>query len=70
VIKPRTQISFLTVAETASMLRKTRKAIYMMIARGQLPGVTRLNRSVLIRADILIDSLEQKCAPSPQEERR
>lgn len=33
-----------TVDETAGLLRTTRKAIYSMIERGQLPGVTRIGR--------------------------
>ena len=32
----------LTVDETAEILRTTRSAIYAMVERGQLPGVTRL----------------------------
>ena len=36
----------LTVDETASLLRTTRKAVYALIERGQLPGVTRLGRRV------------------------
>ena len=33
-----------TVDETAALLRTSRKAIYSMIERGQLPGVTRIGR--------------------------
>src|ERR1035437_6214184 len=50
----------LTVDETASLLRTTRKAIYAMVERGQLPGVTRLGRRVLVRSDMLIRWLCQK----------
>jgi predicted DNA-binding transcriptional regulator AlpA len=32
----------LTVSETATLLRTTRKAVYAMIERGLLPGVTRI----------------------------
>lgn len=49
-----------TVEETAALLRTTRKAIYSMIARGQLPGVTRIGRRVLIRTPDLLDWLRQK----------
>jgi excisionase family DNA binding protein len=57
----------LTANETASLLRTTRKGIYVMLARGQLPGVTRVGRRVLFRRDDLIDWLNQKRAPSPKE---
>jgi hypothetical protein len=33
-----------------------------MVARGQLPGVTRLGRRVLIRSHDLLDWLRQKTA--------
>ena len=35
---------FLTVDETADLLRTSRKAIYVMAERGQPPGVTRIGR--------------------------
>jgi excisionase family DNA binding protein len=41
----------LTVDEAASLLRTTRKAIYAMVERKQLPGVVRLGRRVLIRTE-------------------
>ena len=57
----------LTPAETADLLRTTRKAIYVMAERGQLPGVTRIGRRLLVRRDALLDWLDQKRAPSLQE---
>ena len=39
----------LTPTEVAGLLRTSRKAIYTMIERGQLPGVTRIGRRVLVR---------------------
>jgi len=39
----------LTVAETADLLRTTRKAVYSMVGRGQLSGVTRIGSRLLIR---------------------
>ena len=60
----------LTSGETAALLRTTTKAVYAMIGRGQLPGVTRLGRRVLIRRDELLDWLDQKRTPSPKEQRR
>ena len=53
-----------TVDETAALLRTTRKAVYSMIERGQLPGVTRIGRRVLIRTSDLLDWLGQKSTPS------
>ena len=57
----------LTVAETATVLRTSRKAIYAMVERGALPGVTRIGRRVLIRADELASWLDQKRVPSLEE---
>jgi excisionase family DNA binding protein len=57
----------LTVDEAAVLLRTTRRAIYAMIERRQLPGVIHVRRRVLLRADDLLDWLDQKRAPSPEE---
>jgi excisionase family DNA binding protein len=57
----------LNVDEAADFLRTTRRAIYAMVERRQLPGVVRLRRRVLFRSDVLLDWLDQKCAPSPKE---
>ena len=57
----------LTVDEAADVLRTTRRAIYAMVERGQLPGVVRIQRRVLVRADALLHWLEQKSAPSLEE---
>jgi excisionase family DNA binding protein len=57
----------LTVDEAAELLRTTRRAIYAMIERRQLPGVIRVRRRVLVRADDLLDWLDQKRALSPLE---
>ncbi len=58
---------FLNVDEAAELLRTTRRAIYAMVERRQLPGLLRLRRRVLFRSDVLLDWLDQKCAPSPKE---
>jgi len=55
---------FLTPDEVAALLRTSRKAVYAMVDRRQLPGVTRLGRRVLIRSDQLLDWLRQKSALS------
>ena len=57
----------LTVDEAAHLLRTTRRAIYAMIERRQLPGVIRIRRRVLLRADDLLHWLDQKRAPSLEE---
>ena len=57
----------LTVDEAAVLLRTTRKAVYAMVERSQVPGVIRIGRRVLFRAADLLHWLDQKCAPSPKE---
>ena len=59
--------SLLTVDETAALLRTSRRAIYAMVERGQIPGVIRLQRRLLFRADQLVHWLDQKSAPLPKE---
>ena len=61
---------FMTPDEVASLLRTTRKAVYTMIERGLLPGVTRIGRRVLVRRRELLDFLDQNSSPSPRENRR
>ncbi len=57
----------LKMSEVADVLRTTPKATYAMIARGQLPGVVRIGRRVLVHADELVDWLDQKRVPSLEE---
>ena len=57
----------LTVDEAATLLRTTRRAIYALLERRQLPAVIRIRRRVLFRADDLLHWLDQKRAPSPEE---
>ena len=57
----------LTADEAATLLRTTRRAIDIMVDRRQIPGVTRIGRRVLFRSDDLLDWLDQKRAPSPEE---
>jgi excisionase family DNA binding protein len=59
--------TLLNVDETASLLRTTRKAIYAMVERHQLPGVVRIRRRVLFNAQALLDWIHQKSAPSHKE---
>ena len=65
--RQRTLPILLTADEAADLLRTTRRAIYAMVERGQLPGVVRVRRRVLLRSDALIKWLEQKCASSLEE---
>jgi excisionase family DNA binding protein len=53
-----------TAQEVAELLRTSRKTVYAMVDRRQLPGVTRLGRRVLFRSDLLLDWLRQKSTPS------
>ena len=57
----------LTADDAADLLRTTRRAIYAMVERGQLPGVVRVGRRVLLKSDALLHWLDQKSAPSPEE---
>lgn len=59
----------LSAGETAEVLRTTKTAVYAMVARGQLPGVTRIGRRVLVSSDELLDWLDQKRAPSRENQR-
>ena len=57
----------LTADETADLLRTTRKAIYVMVERRQLPGVTRIGKRLLVNRRRLLDWLDQKHTPSLRE---
>ena len=54
----------LTVSDAAALLRTTKRAIYALIERRQLPGIIRIGRRVLLRSDDLLHWLDQKSAPS------
>ena len=56
--------TLLTPAEVGTLLRTSRKAVYCLIERGQLPGVVRLGRRVLIREAAMVEFLRQKSTPS------
>jgi excisionase family DNA binding protein len=59
----------LTSGEVAELLRTTRKAVYAMVERRQIPGVIRLGRRVLFRQQSLVDWLGQKSSPSLEGQR-
>jgi excisionase family DNA binding protein len=49
------EIPFLLCAEeVASLLRITRKAVYSMVDRGEIPGVTKIGRRVRVQHDALL----------------
>ena len=62
--------TLLTVDETAALLRTTRKAVYALIERGQLAGVTRIGRRVLVDRVALLDWLAERRTTSPGRTRR
>ena len=43
----------LNADELASLLRVTRKSIYVMVERGEIPGVTKLGRRLRFRRDAI-----------------
>lgn len=61
---------FLTVEEVALLLRTTKKSIYNMAERGQLPGATRIGIRLLISRDNLLQWLIERRTLSPKGERR
>ena len=56
--------ALMTSSEVAEFLRTTRKAVYAMVERGQLPGVIRVGRRVLFEQQALLNWLGQKSSPS------
>ena len=59
----------LDTAEVAEVLRTSKKAIYAMIERRQLPGIVRIGRRVLLREDALLDFLSQRSKSSLERQR-
>ncbi len=60
----------LTASEVAVALRTSRKAVYAMAERAQLPGVTRIGRRLLVRRDDLLSWLDERRAAPPAGSRR
>ena len=54
----------LTADEVAKFLRVSRKAVYCMVDRGEIPGVTRIGRRVRFHRDSLFAWLEANRAPA------
>jgi len=57
----------LSADEAADLLRTSRRAIYAMVERNQLPGVTRIGRRMLFRGVDLLRWIDRKRAPSSPE---
>ncbi len=57
----------LTPGDVAEILRTSRVAVYAMVERGQLPGVTRIGRRLLFRTADLLEWLDQNRVPSTKE---
>lgn len=57
--------ALLTADEVAAVLRTTRAAIYARAERGQLPGLIRDGRRLLVDRAVLLRWLDQRRAPSP-----
>jgi excisionase family DNA binding protein len=60
----------LTAQEAANLLRTSRKAVYALVERGELAGVTRLGRRVLFDRAELRQLLAERRAASPGRKRR
>ena len=62
--------TLLTPAEVATLLRTTKTAVYAKIERGQLPGIVRIGRRVLLRQAEMLEFLRRNTAPSPERSER
>jgi excisionase family DNA binding protein len=62
--------TLLTVDETAALLRTSPRAVYKLIERAQVPGVTRLGRRVLFDRAMLVEWLSESRAASSERTRR
>jgi excisionase family DNA binding protein len=59
--------SLLTADDMAALLRVSRKAIYTMVDRGEIPGVTRIGKRLRFRGDDVLAWLDESRASSPKE---
>lgn len=60
----------LAADDVAELLRTSRKAVYLMAERGQLPGMMRIGRRLLFRRDDVIQWLNESRASSLKEKVR
>lgn len=56
--------ALLTAQEVAALLRTSAGAIYKMVERGQLPGVIRVGKRLLVEREVLVHWLYQNRTPS------
>ena len=63
VLPPKDQ-PFLTTGEVAHLLRTSRRAVYQLVRRQQIPGHLRLGRRLLFDRAVLLDWLQGKRASS------
>ena len=61
---------FLRPEEAADLLRTTRKAIYVMVERRQLPGVRKIGKRILIRTAELVEWIDQQATHTLMEKQR
>jgi excisionase family DNA binding protein len=61
---------FLKPDEVADLLRTTRGAIYAMIERRQLPGVSKIGKRILVRSAALLEWVDQQAVSSLPGEQR
>ena len=59
----------LNAEEVAQLLLVSKKAVYAMAERGQLPGVVRIGRRIRVRRTVLLNWLLQEGAPSLENQR-
>ena len=63
--RPVSERPLMTVTEVAAFFSKTDQAVYKMVERGQLPGVTRVGRRLYVRRSDLLRSIAEGRVPSP-----
>ncbi len=57
-------LPMLTADDVARLLRTSRRAVYAVIRKGQVPGVVRLGRTLLVRRDRLMRWLSRREPPT------
>lgn len=60
----------LTVKEVANLLRTSRKSIYNMVERGQIPGAIKIGFRLLFSRNDLLQWLNERRTLSPRKEQR
>ena len=60
----------LTVDELAALLRVERKTVYAAVARGEIPGVRRIGRSIRACRRIMLECLSEGQGRAPRSRRK